>query len=206
MAEGKKSFVLYSDQKELFEHLSDEQAGKLIKHILRYVNDENPTCDDAVVNLAFIAIKSSLKRDLEKWERQIKQRKEAGKKSAESRKRNSTTVNERTRNSTDNVSVSVNVNDIPKGIDIRKQEFATRVKSFESKYPIETLREFYLYWSEHSDNGKKMRYEMQKVFNIERRLITWVKNQDKFDTPKQQGYTDERTENILRQIANIPKP
>jgi hypothetical protein len=111
MAKGKKSFVLYSDQKELFEALTDEQSGKLIKHIFRYVNDENPTLDDPILKIAFITIKSVLKRDLNKWENQIKQRSEAGKRSAESRKRNSTTVNERPRNSTDNVNVNVNVSD-----------------------------------------------------------------------------------------------
>jgi hypothetical protein len=79
MATGKKSFVLYADQKELFEHLTDEQSGKLIKHIFKYVNDENPTCEDAIVKLAFITIKASLKRDLSKWEKQIEQRSEAGK-------------------------------------------------------------------------------------------------------------------------------
>lgn len=110
MAKGKKSFVLYSDQKELFEALTDEQSGKLIKHIFRYVNDENPTLDDPILKIAFITIKSVLKRDLNKWENQIKQRSEAGKRSAEIRKRNSTTVNERSRNSTDNVNVNVNDN------------------------------------------------------------------------------------------------
>jgi uncharacterized phage protein (TIGR02220 family) len=111
MAKGKKSFVLYSDQKELFEALTDEQSGKLIKHIFQYVNDENPTLDDPILKIAFITIKSILKRDLNKWEKQIKQRSEAGKKSAESRKRNATAVNENQRTLTDNVNVNVNVND-----------------------------------------------------------------------------------------------
>ena len=33
---GKKSFVLYMDAKELWESLSNEQAGKFIKHIYDY--------------------------------------------------------------------------------------------------------------------------------------------------------------------------
>lgn len=111
MAKGKKSFVLYSDQKELFEHLSDEQAGKLIKHIFKYVNDENPTTDDPLVDIAFIPIKQHLKRDLKNWEQKQKQRSEAGKKSAESRQRKSTTVNDRQQTSTVNVNGNVNVND-----------------------------------------------------------------------------------------------
>jgi len=110
MAKDKKSFVLYSDQKELIEALSDEQAGKLIKHIYKYVNDENPKLEDPILNIAFVPIKQQLKRDLQKWEDQRKQRSEAGKKSAKSRKRKSTSVNERQRASTVNVNDNVNVN------------------------------------------------------------------------------------------------
>jgi hypothetical protein len=109
MAKNKKSFVLYADQKDIFSFLPDEVAGKLIKHIFSYVNDEDPTADNQLVELAFISIKRQLKRDLDKWETQLEQRREAGRKSAEKRQRNATTVNERTRNSTDNVNVNVNV-------------------------------------------------------------------------------------------------
>ena len=35
MAENKKGFILYSDQKELFEQLPDDKAGQLIKHIFK---------------------------------------------------------------------------------------------------------------------------------------------------------------------------
>jgi len=53
MAENKKSFILYCDQKGIWDKLSDEQAGKLIKHVLSYVNDENPTTNDFIIELAF---------------------------------------------------------------------------------------------------------------------------------------------------------
>ena len=42
MAEGKKSFILYLTQRPIFEGLSDEDAGKLIKTVFAYVSDENP--------------------------------------------------------------------------------------------------------------------------------------------------------------------
>jgi len=114
--EGKKSFILYCDQRDLFDQLSDEQAGQLIKHIYSYVNDENPISKNQIINLAFTPIKQSLKRDLKKWEKQHKQRIEAAKKSVESRRRNLTTVNERSISSTDSVSVSVSVSDSVKEI------------------------------------------------------------------------------------------
>ena len=68
MAEGKKSFVFYSEWIENFTELTDLEAGKLIKHILLYVNDENPDTDDRYVKLAFLPIKQALKRDLKKYE------------------------------------------------------------------------------------------------------------------------------------------
>ena len=79
MAENKKGFILYADQKELFTQLSDEQAGKLIKHIFRYVNDENPVSEDVIINIAFTPIKQHLKRDLDKFNETKERRSKAGK-------------------------------------------------------------------------------------------------------------------------------
>jgi len=64
MAENKKSFILYADQIEHFEELTNEEAGKLIKHIFRYVNDEKPIAEDRLTQIAFNPIKQQLKRDL----------------------------------------------------------------------------------------------------------------------------------------------
>jgi len=65
--EGKKSFLLYCDQKGLFDQLPDKDAGKLIKLIFAYVNDENPDIDDLLLKVAFEPIKLQLKRDLVTW-------------------------------------------------------------------------------------------------------------------------------------------
>lgn len=124
MAEDKKSFVLYSDYKELFNELSDEDAGQLIKHILSYVNDENPESKNPMVKVSFIPIKHQLKRDLKKYEEKKEQWSDAGKKSAEARRlkreqeereRNersteSTNVENVATESTVNVTVTDNVN------------------------------------------------------------------------------------------------
>jgi len=68
MAQDKKSFVLYSDSQGLVNQLPDEIAGRLLKHIYAYVNDENPISDELLLNIAFEPIKMQLKRDLLKWE------------------------------------------------------------------------------------------------------------------------------------------
>lgn len=68
MAKEKKSFLLYCDIIHTVEKLEDVQAGKLFKHLLKYVNDQNPTPENALVEIAFEPIKQSLKRDLIKYE------------------------------------------------------------------------------------------------------------------------------------------
>lgn len=78
MAKDKKSFILYVDQKDLFNKLPDDVAGKLIKHIYAYVNDENPESDELIVNIAFEPIKQQLKRDLKLFEEKRIKRSEAG--------------------------------------------------------------------------------------------------------------------------------
>jgi hypothetical protein len=120
MAENKKGFILYADQRGTFTKLSDEQAGKLVKHIFAYVNDEDPE-SDFITELAFESIKQKLKRDLAKWEATRGKRSAAGLKSAEVKRNkrqqeltNSTSVKsvqQAPTKSTVNVNVNDNVND-----------------------------------------------------------------------------------------------
>lgn len=78
MAEGKKSFVAYVDWKETFDALPDDKAGKLVKHLFAYINDENPVSEDVLINVVFINIKQQLKRDLDKYEQIRERNKENG--------------------------------------------------------------------------------------------------------------------------------
>lgn len=141
MAENKKSFVLYADLIHTVKKMPKEKAGELLLTILAYVNDENPVVEDLTVDLVFEPIKRQMKRDLEKWDNKVSRKSEAGKvggiKSGEARRqkaleiqarRSGTLKNEAERTSalkneaneavTDNVTVTVNVNDI--GIDTHK--------------------------------------------------------------------------------------
>ena len=86
MAKDKKSFLLYCDQQGVFNKLPDEIAGRLIKHIFAYVNDENPPCDDLLLSIAFEPIKTQLKRDLRKYEVYIEKQKENGAKGGRPKK------------------------------------------------------------------------------------------------------------------------
>jgi hypothetical protein len=117
MADGKKSVILYCDIIHTFEALDDLEAGRLIKHYLRYINDLNPEPPDKITKIVFEPIKQQLKRDLVKWEGIRHHRSDAGKASAEKRKQKqqkSTSVDKSQQTSTPstvNANVNVNVNE-----------------------------------------------------------------------------------------------
>lgn len=187
MAENKKGFVLYADQKSIIDMLPNEKAGELLKHIFAYVNDENPINEDPLINLAFEPIKLQLKRDLQKWEETRVKRSVAGSISAEKRKQQNQqvltsveSVEQTPTKSTvivnDNVNVNVNVKDkVINNIDSRKTSFANSLKPFLNEYGKDMINEFYLYWTEHGEKDKKMRFEKQTSFDINLRLINWNK-------------------------------
>lgn len=79
MAENKKSFVAYCDWEKVFEMLTDEEAGKVTKHLFAYVNDREPVLEDRLLKIVFEPIKLQLKRDLKKYESIREKRIEAGK-------------------------------------------------------------------------------------------------------------------------------
>ena len=110
MAINKKGFILYADQKALFDQLTNDKAGELIKFIFSYVNDENPTTEDLIINLAFTPIKQQLKRDLAKFNEIKEIRSKAGKIGMEKRWQSITNDNKPLQPIT-NITVNDNVND-----------------------------------------------------------------------------------------------
>ena len=58
------------------------------------------------------------------------------------------------------------------------------VSAFKELYSVEMLEAFIDYWTEPNKSKTKLRYELQKTFDIARRLKTWSKNESKFGTKK----------------------
>jgi len=110
MAKDKKSFVAYCDWLESFEELTDEEAGKLAKHLFRYVNDLNPEPPDKITKMCFIPIKQSLKRDLVKYEERADRARENGAKGGRPKTQKTQSVISEPKKP-DSVNVSVSVND-----------------------------------------------------------------------------------------------
>ena len=73
---AKDSFILYLDQQEVFEMLSDEQAGKLIKNIFQYERSGKMPQMDKFLNLAFVPIMQILDKNRNKYEERCRKNKE----------------------------------------------------------------------------------------------------------------------------------
>lgn len=56
----------------------------------------------------------------------------------------------------------------------RKDSFYQSLVPFVGKYPKEMIRAFFDYWSELNKSGTKMRYELEKTWELPRRLSTWA--------------------------------
>lgn len=65
---SKKSLLLYTDQKEVFESLSDEQAGRLIKAVFKYDADGEEPDLDPLLKVVFIPFRQALDRNREKYD------------------------------------------------------------------------------------------------------------------------------------------
>lgn len=131
MAEGKKSFVIYTSWKRWLDGLNLEQKGKWLDWMLSYTNDEHPDFpQDQAVMIACMMAQDTLKRDLQKYEDRRNRLLRNGKQyqtNVDSKKENEIDIEPKSNRSRTevggvnvNVNVNDNVNDISNDIDKKK--------------------------------------------------------------------------------------
>ena len=167
---GKESFILYLEQQEVFEMLSDAEAGKLIKAIFEYEKTGKIMNLDKALQIAFIPIKSSLDRNKEKYNKVVERNKKNIEKRWNKENTKNTTgkngINTNTQNTDndneyDNDNVNVNVNDnVNNNIPASEVKTSTAsVKASKHKYgefknvllkdeELQSLKEQYQNWEE----------------------------------------------------------
>lgn len=168
MATDKKPFILYADQKGVFEQLPDEKAGQLIKHLFAYINDENPETDDLLIKIAFEPIKMQLKRDLEKWKQRAENSRLNGAKGGRPKKtqqepKKPNGLNDNPTEPEKPVSVTVTVND---NVNVNENVINTYEKCI-LHFPERLLPEdekMVLKWQE----------EIEKLNRIDNIPFTWI--------------------------------
>lgn len=68
-------------------------------------------------------------------------------------------------------------------IELRKQKFKDSIREHVDTYGKQMCTEFYEYWIEANEGGKKMKFEMEKTFQVSARLKRWKGNESKFTKP-----------------------
>jgi len=196
--EKKKSFVLYCDIELTIAKLTDDEAGKLFKHLLQYVNDKNPTLDDRFLDVVFEPIKQSLKRDLEKRSETKEKRAEAGSLWWQARAKNlanqANASKGKQKVANQAVSVSVNVSDS----DIKKE-------GLKKDYILKTRNQLHTLLTEwgyvglsiplrRSEDLEKARKVLEKKWVTDEERKMWIRNyaKDIEKRDKKQSYADHR--------------
>lgn len=186
MAEGKNKIIVYRDWITTFDSLNDDEAGRLIKHFFRYINDLNPEPPDRLTGLLFEPIKQTLKRDLKMYEAICLKNKD----NVNIRwNKDNTTEYDQIRTDTKHTDSDSDIDkDRSKNIEIRETLFLSEVWQYKEQYSETMLKAFINYWTEKNKSRTKMRWETEKTFEIPKRLVTWAsrdKNSfDKEETPK----------------------
>ena len=138
----------------------------------------------------FTLIKPQIEANLKRFENGSKPKTKREKSETEAKQKRKVSETEANNN---------NNNNNNKNIVIRKQEFASSLEPYLQTYGKKMLNDFYLYWTEHGDNDRKMKFEKEKTFGLENRLARWSKNQNKFGNFSDDSEPKELQ--ILRQYA-----
>lgn len=176
----------------------------------------NSLCDDKIIAIenGFIRI-DFLEEQLSEFENTSKQNSKNAKDGWEKRRklkglseRNATALNSQFENNAireDNIrvdkSIVENINNsivaekkekLPlEDLKFRKLKFSNTLQPFLKTYGKDMLNEFYSYWTETVNNKSKNRFrqELEKTWDLERRLKTWERNNKKYESTNGKQFT-----------------
>lgn len=90
-----------------------------------------------------------------------------------------------------------------KSIEERENDFMNTIAPFVSEYGKEMCRAFYEHWTEKSHGGKKMKFEMEKTWEIDKRLKKWFDNSKNFKNGKRIAKGQPDTEDAVNWALNV---
>ena len=224
----KKSFLLYVDSAPQIDLLSDQEAGQLFKSIFHYVEfGEELVTDNRVLAMTFAVFKSQIDRGQEKYEETCRKRTEAINKRWERYKsiqmntnEYNTIQNNTNRTNSDSGSDSHSESEEKKEskkkkdaahaaalLEGRKEDFYNSLVPFVAQYGKEMVRAFFDYWSEPNKSNSKMRYELERTWDIARRLATWASRDNQFNrkngTNRQSNAAEQTTLAAASAVAKL---
>lgn len=95
----------------------------------------------------------------------------------------------------------IKVEDIKEKYEARKLKFSSTLEPYLEIYGRDFLNEFYKYWTEPNKSKTKFRQELEKTWDLERRLSTWAKNDKNFKKTND-GQESPNSGNVTRRTVD----
>jgi Domain of unknown function (DUF4373) len=81
----------------------------------------------------------------------------------------------------------------------RKLEFGRELKPYVETYGSAMIRKFYDYWTEQNKSATKMKYELERTFEIPKRLATWAQRDNEWSKHNSTNNSNQPTNNATNQ-------
>lgn len=208
------SFIFYKEWMDAIAGLPNDVRLEIYEAIIEYGTSGKLPELKPIASVAFNFIKTNIDRNLEKYNKTLEVRREAGKRGglakASNAKQDVANLANASNAKQDVANLAVNVNDndnkenttnvvskkdAAKAATLkRKDEFGKTLIPFMEKYGKEMIRAFFEYWSELTRSETKMRFEKQSTWEVAKRLATWAN--------KDNTYGKNRNTNSSKQEAN----
>ena len=190
------SFIVYCDLNDQLQLLSDEEAGIVFKNIIGYgLTGQLSLTDNKAVNVVLVGMATQIDRNKRKYEEVRAKRSAAGKKGNEHRWHHNdsteaevSTQAKKKASAPDKGNLGASDSSIPvkekkassavkhtrvASVEDRKSDFIKSMEMYTHDYDADMLNDFYRYWTELNKQRTKMRFEMQKTWEVGKRLAMW---------------------------------
>lgn len=229
-----KTFLLYAEAAPQIDLLSDEEAGQLFKALFHYVADgDELVTNNRVLAMTFSVFKAQIDRGAEKYEETCRKRTEAINKRWEKYRSIQENTNEykcieentnegnnnpnpkpnpqnkkesKKKNPIDAATAAARLNE-------RKEDFYNSLIPYVTQYGKDMVRAFFDYWSEPNKSMTKMRFELERTWDISRRLSLWASRENQFGnrngTVNKRDSPESRAKDaadIIARLAETNKP
>lgn len=194
--DANRKYTFFESYHNALCRVPDEVYGRIVRSMSDYVfNGVEPQLSDPTDLMAWELIKPILVKGVELSEIRANAGR-AGKGTA----RNAGNINAKKQNNTNQNKNNTNQNGIGNGKGIgnkestivpkkdelslnlskRKNNFKESLKPFVEIFGADMMNDFFSYWTEPNKSNTKMRYELEKTWDIKRRLSRWANNNIKY--------------------------
>jgi len=176
------------------EFMTDEETGKYIR-ILCHQADKETLSLTQLERICKGKVPTAIMEKLTKngdgkyYQKRMQEEREKRINYSESRRINRSKKNikickthdKRMENENENINKDINNKKGEELLRKREDEFIKSVLEFKDQYPSKMLNAFILYWTEKNRSNTKMRFELEKTFEISKRLATWASRDKEFN-------------------------